>query len=79
MDLQQKPNPQENKRLHRKWNCRFPYDDLDELDLCVRLAAVSARNPAIGYESSNHYFYNRQMLLKNTSTANICKKSYVSL
>ncbi len=36
----------------------------EELDLCVRLAAVSARNPAIGYESSNHYFYNRPMLLE---------------
>jgi len=30
-----------------------------EAELAIRTAIVSARNPLIGYESSNHYFYNR--------------------
>ncbi len=34
----------------------------DEADLCVRLANIQRRNPCIGYESSNHYFYNTMML-----------------
>ncbi|MHB1154220.1 MAG: hypothetical protein ACYCWE_05200 [Eubacteriales bacterium] len=33
-----------------------------EAALTLRLAAVEARNPAIGYESSNHYFYYRAAL-----------------
>jgi hypothetical protein len=34
----------------------------EEAALTLRLAAVTARDPAIGYESSNHYFYHRAAL-----------------
>lgn len=34
----------------------------EEAELCLRLAEVQARNPCIGYESSNHYFYHRASL-----------------
>lgn len=34
----------------------------EEAELCLRLAQVQARNPCIGYESSNHYFYHRASL-----------------
>lgn len=34
----------------------------EEAALCLRLAEVQARNPCIGYESSNHYFYHRASL-----------------
>lgn len=34
----------------------------EEASLTLRLAAVQARNAAIGYESSNHYFYHRAAL-----------------
>jgi hypothetical protein len=42
------------------------YNDVinEEESLVVRLANVEARNPTIGYESSNHYWYNRTMLLE---------------
>ena len=33
-----------------------------EAELAIRTANVCARNPLIGYESSNHYFYTRSML-----------------
>ncbi len=34
----------------------------EEAGLTLRLAAVQARNPSVGYESSNHYFYHRAAL-----------------
>lgn len=34
----------------------------EEAELTLRLASVQARNPSIGYESSNHYFYHRAAL-----------------
>lgn len=36
----------------------------EEMELTVRLANVGARNPTIGYESSNHYYYTRAMLME---------------
>ncbi len=36
----------------------------EEKSLCIELINIMARNPMIGYESSNHYFYTRQMLLE---------------
>lgn len=34
----------------------------EEASLALRLAAVQRRNPCIGYESSNHYFYHTSLL-----------------
>jgi hypothetical protein len=34
----------------------------EEAALCLRLATVQSRNPCIGYESTNHYFYNKYTL-----------------
>ena len=34
----------------------------EEISFCI--AAIQAHNPTIGYESSNHYFYNRNALLE---------------
>ena len=34
----------------------------EEASLALRLAAVQRHNPCIGYESSNHYFYNTALL-----------------
>jgi hypothetical protein len=36
----------------------------EEAMLAIRLANVEARNPTIGYESSNHYYYTRAMLME---------------
>ena len=36
----------------------------EEKALALREAAIMAHDPAIGYESSNHYFYTRQSLLE---------------
>ena len=36
----------------------------EEESICLRVAAIQAHNPMIGYESANHYFYYRNVLLE---------------
>ena len=48
----------------------------EEAALAVRLAAVAARDPAIGYESSNHYYYNRAALAEKYVNCAYIKKEY---
>ena len=36
----------------------------EEIEVTLRLADVEARNSAVGYESSNHYFYTRGALME---------------
>ena len=36
----------------------------EEESIAFRTAAIAAHNPTIGYESSNHYFYNRNALVE---------------
>ncbi|MBQ4089399.1 MAG: hypothetical protein IJC56_05920 [Clostridia bacterium] len=37
---------------------------IEEESIALRTAAVQARNPFIGYESSNHYYYTRGLLIE---------------
>ncbi len=34
----------------------------DELDIAVKVYRIMLKNPAIGYEAANHYYFSRQML-----------------
>ncbi|MBP1588183.1 MAG: hypothetical protein ILO53_07295 [Clostridia bacterium] len=45
----------------------------EEASLALRLASVQRRNPCIGYESSNHYFYHTGMLAEKYLNAKIMK------
>lgn len=48
----------------------------EEMSLTIRLANVASHNPTIGYESSNHYYYTRAMLMEKYLNCKdiICEK-----
>jgi len=48
----------------------------EEEILALKTAAVCAHNPAIAYESSNHYFYNRNLLLEKVINCRNLAKLY---
>ena len=45
----------------------------EEKELTERLLAVAAENPAVGFEASNHYFYNERNLIEKILQTNILK------
>ena len=48
----------------------------EEASLALRLAAVQRRNPCIGYESSNHYFYHTSLLAEKVLNCRYFQKKY---
>ena len=44
-----------------------------EKELAERLLIVAAKNPAVGFEASNHYFYNERNLIEKILQTNILK------
>ena len=48
----------------------------EEERISLRTAALQAVNPAIGYESSNHYFYNRNALIEKVICCRYLAKIY---
>jgi hypothetical protein len=48
----------------------------DEYSVAMQLLEIIGRNPMIGYESSNHYFYTRSNLLEKIINLSYLKKQF---
>lgn len=46
----------------------------EEMEISMRTAAVQARNPAIGYEACNHYYYYRNALVEKVLACRLLKE-----